>query len=255
MCRQVLWRNPARETPVKPRPPPPPGEDPEPRRRIEGNRGLGTLQCEWKPSIRRYLSSSFPPPNDPGIVFFMAGVLAAKQLTCIDLFCGGGGFSLGLQRAGFSVLAALDFNQEAIAVFRKNFPAVKHALQADLTQFRPSDLAKLIGTGPVDLIVGGRVFDRATSTTSDKSRPACWYGPAIKTYCSILARRPRRRGTRTRSPFIRSRRRNSMRWARKWASDSRGAFDESLLEHSLQRRIWNVLSAASDHRLRERIVQ
>ena len=85
----------------------------------------------------------------------MAGVLAAKQWTCIDLFCGGGGFSLGLQRAGFSVLAALDFNQEAIAVFRKNFPAVKHALRADLTQFRPSDLAKLIGTRPVDLIVGG----------------------------------------------------------------------------------------------------
>ena len=35
-------------------------------------------------------------------------------LTFIDLFCGCGGLSLGLSRAGFKGLAAVDFNPEAI---------------------------------------------------------------------------------------------------------------------------------------------
>lgn len=43
--------------------------------------------------------------------------------TFIDLFCGCGGFSLGLQRSGFKGLAAIDFNHEAIQVFHANFKA------------------------------------------------------------------------------------------------------------------------------------
>jgi DNA (cytosine-5)-methyltransferase 1 len=77
-----------------------------------------------------------------------------KQLTCIDLFCGGGGFSLGLQRAGFAILAAIDLDDEAIKVFRKNFPEVQ-ALQKDLTRFHPGELSRLIGTDGIDVIVGG----------------------------------------------------------------------------------------------------
>jgi len=36
--------------------------------------------------------------------------VASEALTCLDLFCGCGGFSLGMQHAGFSVLAAIDAN-------------------------------------------------------------------------------------------------------------------------------------------------
>ncbi len=85
----------------------------------------------------------------------MGRALPSDRLTCIDLFCGGGGFSLGLERAGFSVLAAIDFNKEAIEVFRKNFSSVAHILQRDLTRFPPRDMAALLGTDQVDLIVGG----------------------------------------------------------------------------------------------------
>ncbi len=75
--------------------------------------------------------------------------------TFLDLFCGCGGFSLGLQRAGFQGLAAIDFNPEAIQVFRANLGSVPYILEKDLTQYSPADLEALIGTNQVDLIVGG----------------------------------------------------------------------------------------------------
>jgi DNA (cytosine-5)-methyltransferase 1 len=75
----------------------------------------------------------------------------------IDLFCGCGGFSLGMERAGFQCLAAIDANEQAIAVFRANFPHVPRelVLAEDLTRFRPETLADLLGTREVDVIIGG----------------------------------------------------------------------------------------------------
>ncbi|MGD0390992.1 MAG: DNA cytosine methyltransferase [Tepidisphaeraceae bacterium] len=78
-----------------------------------------------------------------------------KDFTCIDLFCGCGGFSLGMQRAGFRVLAAIDFNSEAIQVFQRNFAEVPQVLKRDLTTFDPVELATLIDTREVDVVVGG----------------------------------------------------------------------------------------------------
>lgn len=78
-----------------------------------------------------------------------------QKLTFIDLFCGCGGFSLGLERAGLSGLAAIDFNEEAIAVFKKNLAQIPYVLKEDVTKFTPKDLAKLLEIDSVDVIVGG----------------------------------------------------------------------------------------------------
>ncbi len=77
--------------------------------------------------------------------------------TFLDLFCGCGGFSLGLDRAGFKCVAAIDFNKEAIETFRANFPEMpeNRVRREDLTTFRPSDLETIIGNEKVDVIVGG----------------------------------------------------------------------------------------------------
>lgn len=75
--------------------------------------------------------------------------------TFIDLFSGCGGFSLGLERAGFRALAAIDVNSHAVETYRKNFPNVAHVLNQDLTTFDPTELDILIKGERVDLIVGG----------------------------------------------------------------------------------------------------
>lgn len=77
------------------------------------------------------------------------------EMTCLDLFCGCGGFSLGMRRAGYRVLAAIDFNEEAINTFKANFPKETLALHKDLTKFSPAKVAAKLGVNQVDVIVGG----------------------------------------------------------------------------------------------------
>ena len=85
------------------------------------------------------------------------------ELTCLDLFCGCGGFTLGMLRAGFRCLAAIDFNPAAVATLQKNlveefhpdFAPVSRSLEKDLTKYGPAELSELIGVSHVDVIVGG----------------------------------------------------------------------------------------------------
>jgi len=80
---------------------------------------------------------------------------SGNHLNFIDLFCGCGGFTLGMERAGFECLAAIDFNAEAVATLHANLPHIEHVLHRDLTVYTPEELAALIGTAHVDVIVGG----------------------------------------------------------------------------------------------------
>lgn len=88
---------------------------------------------------------------------------AAPVPTFLDLFCGCGGFTLGMIRSGLHCLAAIDHDPVAIATLRANLidrddlglPSVAHALERDLKKFKPDQLAALIGTNRVDVIVGG----------------------------------------------------------------------------------------------------
>ena len=77
------------------------------------------------------------------------------QFTFIDLFCGCGGFSLGMDRAGFRCLAAVDNSPEAVSVFAATFPDVPHVLEKNLEKFPPERMAALLGKETVDVIVGG----------------------------------------------------------------------------------------------------
>ena len=98
-----------------------------------------------------------------------------KKLTAIDLFCGCGGLSLGLRRAHFRVIAALDNNALSVATYRKNHARTlvveqdigvvdAHALMTDL-DLKPGRLDLLAGCPPCQgfstlrTLNGGRVVE------------------------------------------------------------------------------------------------
>lgn len=110
--------------------------------------------------------------------------------TFIDLFCGCGGFSLGMERADFQCLAAIDFNPEAVKVFKANFAHVPHALERDLTKFMPQDLEQLIGAKQVDVIVGGppcQGFSQARQVDGANHGPRMIDDPRRHLYQRFLA--------------------------------------------------------------------
>lgn len=72
-----------------------------------------------------------------------------KHPTCIDLFSGAGGLSLGLKKAGWNGLLASDFDAQACATYRRNFKGVE-VLEGDV---RTADWTSL--KGKVDLVAGG----------------------------------------------------------------------------------------------------
>src|SRR3712207_2730123 len=74
--------------------------------------------------------------------------------TALDLFCGAGGLSLGLERAGFDVLVGADSDPWAIRTHDANLPGLSWC--GDLSD--PTDFLKTLGVWGihhVDLLAGG----------------------------------------------------------------------------------------------------
>lgn len=81
----------------------------------------------------------------------------------VDLFSGGGGLSLGLTNAGWTVAASVDHNKFALQTHRANFPGL--ALDVDLGDLKKrAALIKMLKRADIDLIAGGppcQPFSRA----------------------------------------------------------------------------------------------
>lgn len=95
-------------------------------------------------SVRRYIRTRMRP-------------------TAIDLFCGAGGLSLGLHRAGFDVLVGADSDAWSVRTHEANVPGLSWC--GDLSE--PEDLLDALdtwGINGVDLVAGGvpcQPFSRA----------------------------------------------------------------------------------------------
>lgn len=67
-----------------------------------------------------------------------------KKYTAIDLFCGAGGLSLGLKKAGFNVKIGLDIDKDALETYRTNFKRTK-IIHEDICKIDARSLEKLAG--------------------------------------------------------------------------------------------------------------
>lgn len=78
-----------------------------------------------------------------------------KKYKAIDLFCGAGGLTVGLQKAGFDVLAGVEISQPAIETYSLNHK--KHELyDIDIRELSPNKVLNDLGLkkGELDLLAG-----------------------------------------------------------------------------------------------------
>lgn len=76
-----------------------------------------------------------------------------RAFRAVDLFCGAGGMSEGFRQAGISIVAGLDFDPDACATFRTNFPDAV-AIHGDARK-RSVQQTLLEAGRRADIVIGG----------------------------------------------------------------------------------------------------
>ncbi|MGI8796792.1 MAG: DNA cytosine methyltransferase [Acidimicrobiia bacterium] len=76
-----------------------------------------------------------------------------SQPLAVDLFAGAGGATLGMERAGLRVVAAVEIDRDACATYRANHPEV-HLMEGDICTVDPAPLAEeaAFGRGQLALL-------------------------------------------------------------------------------------------------------
>lgn len=127
--------------------------DPPRRPRVAHHRG---------PPIRPAGNAATPEATDLGAVRNFLRRRSSRA-SAIDLFCGAGGLSLGLERAGFDVLVGADSDEWAVRTHEANLPGLSWC--GDLSD--PAEFLNTLevwGLDHVDLVAGGvpcQPFSRA----------------------------------------------------------------------------------------------
>lgn len=85
--------------------------------------------------------------------------------TAIDLFAGGGGLTVGLNAAGFSVVAAVEMESFACETYKANHPKVA-LFPKNIRDVRGVELLKHSPSGTVDLVAGCPPCQGFSSLTS-----------------------------------------------------------------------------------------
>lgn len=75
-----------------------------------------------------------------------------KDVTCIDLFCGAGGLTHGLQKEGINVVAGVDIEESCRHPFEFNNDAI--FIKEDISKVSGARLDELFGNGGVKVLAG-----------------------------------------------------------------------------------------------------
>ncbi len=70
--------------------------------------------------------------------------------TCLDLFCGAGGLSVGFLMAGGRPKGAVDFDEDSIKTYQRLFPCADDVVCSDISKWKPKTRR-----GEIDVIIGG----------------------------------------------------------------------------------------------------
>lgn len=82
--------------------------------------------------------------------------MGEQNLTYVDLFAGAGGLSVGLERAGFELLHAVEVDEDARASFANNREGLEASdLTEDIREVDNEEINEVVGRESVDLVAGG----------------------------------------------------------------------------------------------------
>lgn len=82
--------------------------------------------------------------------------MGAHEPTYVDLFAGAGGLSLGLERAGFELVHAIEVDEDAATTFANNREGWDaDEITADIRDVDRADIPAVAGRDRVDLVAGG----------------------------------------------------------------------------------------------------
>lgn len=108
----------------------------------------------------------------------------------MDFFCGAGGLSIGLRRAGFRPILALDSDVAATRTYKFNDPAINEedVLTGDVRDLEIKDLKRRLNGRTLDLIVGAPPC-QGFSSAGKRSKLANLARKSLKGYSTFLDER------------------------------------------------------------------
>ncbi len=113
------------------------------------------------------------------------------SLTCVDLFAGCGGFSLGFRDEGFRIIAQLDSDTNACQTLRSQFSATgTTVINKDILMFSMSYLKGLLSRKKVsilDILIGGPPCTGFSTLSNRRGVPKAPGEPLILKFFEILA--------------------------------------------------------------------
>ena len=98
-----------------------------------------------------------------------------RSIAAVDLFCGVGGLTYGLQKAGINVVAGLDIDETCKYPFEENNDAT--FISRDIDKFTSAELTKLYPKKDIKLLVGCapcQPFSSHTRKNKDRSSDERW---------------------------------------------------------------------------------
>ena len=81
-------------------------------------------------------------------------VIASKKINFVDLFCGAGGLSHGLEMAGFQCVFGVDNDKSAMSTFEKNHPDAE-AYLGDISDISNYKFKKISKDKKIHIVCGG----------------------------------------------------------------------------------------------------